>query len=304
MSLLDSIARRLIVVTGKGGVGKTSMAAALGKAYAAKGKSVLLAEVVSDEETPSQLVMALGTSIKPGIEPVYFEKNLSLVLLTPSEGHRLFLRDALPLKILADTAMKSQGLRRFLSAAPGFPEMGIMYRMLDLMKLKNGAGKQLYDVCIIDSPATGHALALAQLPGFLARLIPAGPIAKAAKEGLALLTDEKITGVVVVTLPEILPLTEANELAQAMKEKDLHVSATLINRLPVNIFSAQESAALEQSFSGSGGPFRGETEFRRIARAQAAANAHQLKTPVARFDETIGSVIPFLVKALSEGALS
>jgi arsenite/tail-anchored protein-transporting ATPase len=289
----------MLVVTGKGGVGKTTVAAALGRGYAALGKSVLLAEIVTDEASPSQLQLALNTRVKPSIEPSRIEHNLSLVLLSPTEGHRLFLRDALPLKILADTAMRSQGLRRFLSAAPAFPEMGILYRMLDLLKMKNSLGRPLYDVCIVDSPATGHALALAQLPGFLTRVIPGGPIAKAAREGLAILTDQKTTGVVVVTLPEILPLTEAAELAKGLQEKSLTVVATIINRLPENVFSEQEQRALEMAF-GSQENLKGETEYRRIMRAQQAAKQHQLKGPVTVLRESLSNVLEAMVGSLQE----
>lgn len=276
MSLLDLVQRRCVIVTGKGGVGKTTLAAALGRGFAARGKRVLVAEIVPHADTPSQLQEALGGP-KPAEEPVLAHENLWVTLLTPTMGHLRFLQDALPIKLLADTAMRSQGLRKFLAAAPGFSDMGVMYRMLDLLKRTRPGGEPLYDVCIIDSPATGHALALAQIPEFLTRVIPGGPIYRAAHEGVTTLTDPKITGCVVVTLPETLPVTEALELEKGLGRHKLPVSAIVVNRVPVDPFSSEERAALgalpREVF--------GARELRRIERAQAALELLREKHPQA-----------------------
>jgi len=275
MSLLELVERRCIIVTGKGGVGKTTLTAALGRGFAAQGKRVLLTEIVPNAETPSQLHEALGGP-HPSEEPTLVSENLWVTLLTPTMGHLRFLQDALPLKLLADTAMRSQGLKKFLSAAPGFSDMGVMYRMLDLCKRTRGDGALQWDVCIVDSPATGHALALAQIPEFLTRVIPGGPIFRAADEGVKFLTDPKLTACVVVTLPETLPVTEAMELEKGLGKHKLPVSAIVVNRVPRDPFSAEERAALGQVLPPS---VFGGRELQRIDRAKMAIELLRAKRP-------------------------
>lgn len=269
MSLARLAQRRLIIVTGKGGVGKTTLTAALARHYAAEGRRVLAAEIVPSADTPSQLALALGID-KPGEEPTRVAPNLFAALVTPTSGHHRFLVDTLPLKVLADTAMRSQPLKRFLSAAPGFSDMGVMYRMLDLMKRPNPAGGLAFEIVLLDSPATGHALALAQIPEFLLRVIPAGPIRRVAEEGLAVLTDPRTTGTVIVTLPELLPVTEALELHQGLTRHRLPVTAIVVNRLPRDPFSTEEHAALTAVLGGRSEPVLGSRELRRIERAGSA----------------------------------
>ena len=274
MSLLSLAQRRVVIVTGKGGVGKSTITAALGRAYAKAGKRTLIAEIVPDAETPSQLYEALGGP-KPTEEPDLVAERLWVTLLTPTVGHLRFLQDALPLKVLADTAMKSQGLRRFLSAAPGFSDMGVMYRMLDLLK-RTQAGAPQYEVCVIDSPATGHALALAQIPEFLTRVIPGGPIRRAAQQGVEILTDPNTTGCVIVTLPETLPVTEALELEKGLQKHHLPVSAIVVNRVPADPFAPDERAAL---MAAGGGEVFGLREVKRIDRARQALELLREKHP-------------------------
>jgi anion-transporting ArsA/GET3 family ATPase len=274
-SLLELVQRRCIIVTGKGGVGKTTLTAALGRAFAAQGKRVLLAEFVPHADTPSQIFEALGGT-RPTEDPQLTSDNLWVTLLTPTMGHLRFLQDALPIKLLADTAMRSQGLKKFLSAAPGFSDMGVMYRMLDLCKRKHPNGGMMFDVCIVDSPATGHALALAQIPEFLTRVIPGGPIFRAAQEGVTFLTDPALTGCVIVTLPETLPVTEALELEKGLFKHKLPVSAIVVNRVPHDPFTAEERSALTKALPKD---VFGAREMQRIERARTALELLREKHP-------------------------
>jgi anion-transporting ArsA/GET3 family ATPase len=262
MALTQLLERKLVIVTGKGGVGKTTVTAALARAVAAAGKRVLCAEIVAHPDSPSQLRDALGGPV-PTEEPVRVAPNIDVVLLTPTMGHRRFLQDTLPLKVLADAAMRSAGLKRFLSAAPGFSDMGVMYRALDLMK------KPQWDLMLLDSPATGHALALAQIPEFLLRVIPSGPIGRVAADGLKILQDPQQTAALVVTLPETLPVTEALELANGLGKHKVPVNGLIVNRVPADPFSADERAALNKVMNNGNGVLGGR-ELKRIERSDAA----------------------------------
>lgn len=259
---------RAVLVTGKGGVGKTTVTASLARFAASRGKRVLCAEMAGDPAASSALADALGVD-HLDVEPVTVAENMKAVLLAPHLGHTKFLRDVLPMKLLADAAMRSAAIRRFLAAAPTFPEMGVLYRLLDLVRTKRRDGSDEHEMIIVDLPATGHALALAQIPASLLRVIPSGPIAAAVREGLDLLTDKQRTGAIVVTLPETLPVSEALELARGITQHDIPLAQVIVNRVPFDPFSDEERDAVRAMLAGRG-PTLGERTMERIERARVS----------------------------------
>jgi arsenite/tail-anchored protein-transporting ATPase len=271
---------RVVLITGKGGVGKTTVAASLARYVAAQGKRVLCAEIASDADVASPLADAVGAE-RLTESPVDIAPNLRAVLLTPTLGHQKFLRDVLPMNILADAAMRSAAIRRFLTAAPTFPELGVLYRLLDLVRAKRRDGEFEHEMIIVDLPATGHALALAQIPSSLLKIIPTGPIAAAVREGLELLTDATRTGTVVVTLPETLPVSEALELIKGLREHQVPLSQVFVNRVPYDPFTDDERVLVRDLLAGKP-PMLGERTMERIDRARVAMArlAHNVQVPI------------------------
>jgi anion-transporting ArsA/GET3 family ATPase len=259
---------RTVLVTGKGGVGKTTVSAALARHAAAQGRRVLCAEMAGDPAASSALADALGVE-HLDVEPVTVAPNLKGVLLAPHLGHTRFLRDVLPMRLLADAAMRSAAIRRFLAAAPTFPEMGVLYRLLELVRKRHRDGGDEHELVIVDLPATGHALALAQIPASLLRVIPTGPVAAAVREGLELLMDRRRTGALVVTLPETLPVSEALELMAGMEAHAVPLSHVVANRVPFNPFTDAELEEARGLLSGRG-PTLGARSIDRIDRARSA----------------------------------
>ncbi len=255
-------------MTGKGGVGKTTVAASVARFAAQQGKRVLVSEIANEDATTSALADVLGIE-KLHDQPVEIAPNLKVVALAPALGHQRFLRDVLPMNFLADAAMKAGAIRRFFSAAPTFPEMGVLYRLLDLVRLKRKDGELEHEMIIVDLPATGHALALAQIPASLLRVIPTGPIAAAVREGLELLTDPARTGAVVVTLPETLPVSEAIELVAGIHEHQIPLAHVFVNRVPFDPFSEEEREAIRRILDTTP-PTLGERTLERIDRARGA----------------------------------
>ena len=180
-------------------------------------------------------------------------------------------------------------------------EMGILYRILDLLRQTRKDGTFEHEAMVIDLPATGHALALAELPRALLRLIPGGPIGTALREGLSLLSDPQRTGAAVVTLPETLPVSEAIELCAGLSRSEVPVAAIILNRSPVDLFTPPERAALAKLLEGRG-PVLGARSLARIDRGKAAIERLQreLPHPLMAIDE--GGNVPVEVPARSTSA--
>jgi anion-transporting ArsA/GET3 family ATPase len=155
-------------------VGKTTVAASLARFAAAQGKRVLVSEIATEGATTSPLADALGID-RFSEQPQEIAPNLKMTLLAPNLGHQRFLRDVLPMNILADAAMRSAAIRRFLAAAPTFPEMGVLYRLLDLVRAKRKDGSFEHEMIIVDLPATGHGGARAPDPAGRRRRGTTGP---------------------------------------------------------------------------------------------------------------------------------
>ena len=259
--------RQLVLVTGKGGVGKTTVAAGLARAAQRAGRKVLLGEVTPDAKEKSTLLELFGKPKPKGESPVFLDKGLDGVRVTPSAGHRLIMRAALKVGMVADAAMRSAALNRFLMAAPAFPEIGTLYQLVHLLR------ENRWDHIILDLPATGHALGLASLPRTVLRVIPVGMIGEAIREGLDVMTNPTQGGAVVVTLPEDMPVTEAQELAAGLGKLSVPIRAMVLNQMPADLFSENELKAIHSHLAerAETGPLLlGSREFRRLQRALAA----------------------------------
>lgn len=269
-----------MLVTGKGGVGKTTVAASLARFAAARGKRALVCEMAGEPGAASALGDALGLDALDD-QPVHVAENLRALVLSPTLGHQRFLRDVLPIRLLADAAMRSAAIRRFLLAAPTFPEMGVLYRLLDLVRATRRDGTFEHEMIIVDLPATGHALALAQIPASLLRVIPTGPIAAAVREGLEFLMDPQRTGSVVVTLPETLPVSEAIELVRGIEQHQIPLAQVFVNRVPFDPFTEEEHDAVRTILDDQP-PTLGERTLERIDRARVslARLAREVRVPI------------------------
>ncbi|HSO34221.1 MAG TPA: hypothetical protein VLT33_16915, partial [Labilithrix sp.] len=152
---------------------------------------------------------------------------------------------------------------------------------LDFVRAKRRDGSDEHEMIIVDLPATGHALALAQIPASLLRVIPTGPIAAAVREGLDLLTDTARTGAVVVTLPETLPVSEALELCKGIQLHDIPLAHVFVNRVPFDPFTDLEREAVRALLHGRA-PTLGERTMERIDRARVslARLQREVKVPI------------------------
>ncbi|HEV8246577.1 MAG TPA: ArsA family ATPase [Polyangiaceae bacterium] len=250
---------RFLFVTGKGGVGKTTVCAALAQRFASRGKRVLLA-VTGAEQRFSQLLG--GPAIAENIGEL--RPGLSAVLLKPEVAFREYGQMVLKSRRLADALFDNKYVQGFFRGAPGLKEWALLGKAW-YHAIERQDGKPRFDVVLFDAPATGHALDMLRVPKVIVDVSPPGVLRHDAQRAWAFFRDPRACGVVVVTLPEELPTNETLELATALRgELSLPIAALLVNGLVEPLFDAPGRAALEQS---------GENPSARSAAEQAIASA-------------------------------
>jgi arsenite/tail-anchored protein-transporting ATPase len=241
---LDSVfKKRIVLITGKGGVGRSLVTAALAHTAKRRGVRSLVCEIGDDPEDYSPLARYFGRDRLPkACEDL--EPDIRGVVLLARTGQELFLRTALHSSTLARAALGSDALRRLLSAGPSFREMGVFFQLLSYLRQERSKGEPEHPLILVDMPATGHTLSLTGLPDLLLKLMPRGPIATALRDGQSYLNDPERAAAWVVTLPETLPVSEALELLDGLTRTSMPVGGVIMNRIPIDPFTSPERAAL------------------------------------------------------------
>lgn len=232
--------RRLVLVTGKGGVGKTTVAAALSLVGARKGKRVLLCEVYG----PSAVAPLLGggpTSHRPRPLP----SGIHLAVLSPEEGLRAYLAERIRVPGVVDLALKNPVVARFFRATPAVPEMSVLYAIAQLLEEEEN-GRPRWDQVVVDLPASGHAMALLGAPFTGKRVFVAGPLHHLCVSLERMLTDPTRAAVAVVTLPEELPVNEALDLVARLEHLGLPVETVLANAVAPEPFDQTEQELIDR----------------------------------------------------------
>jgi len=267
---LPLASQRLIVVTGKGGVGKTTVTAALAHAVAASGRRVLAVEVGR-----GPLGALLGAP-RLGTEPVHVTGRLAAASLEPEALLGDFVEGVLRFRILARRLLESTAFQVLAAAAPGLGEFLVLHRLLGWIEARR-RGRALYDLIVVDAPASGHSLPLLAAPRTLGALARLGPVAELLAGVQRLIADPDATLVCVVTTPEELAVRETVELHRELGgHLGLAVAPPIVNALPPRRFTAGDGAALDR-LEAAGGPHpylaaaRFQLERRRQADAQLAA---------------------------------
>jgi anion-transporting ArsA/GET3 family ATPase len=250
--LLDSLlARRLVVLTGKGGVGKSVVGASLALAARGRGKRVLLVEVAA----PLEAARRLGGPASRGREsealPGVFTLNLD-----PQAVMDEYVRHMVKLELVARRVLASPIYHRFFAAAPGLKELMVLGKIMMLEEARKRLSREpLWDTIIVDAPATGHGLAYLKVPLAASLAVPVGPVGHNARRILTMLRDRERTALVVVAAPEEMAAVEAVELYQAAeREVGVEPQAVVLNACHERRFSdADEAEVLRLASSGATG---------------------------------------------------
>jgi len=241
-------------VTGKGGVGKTTVCAAQATALAAKGKRVLVCMCNAKERLSamlgSDLVGSEVKSVAPGIWAVNMDPEAAL-----AEYGMLALHSKTLFKLLFD----NKYVRTFFRAVPGMQEWTMLGKAWWHTTETRPDGSPRYDVVILDAPATGHGLDMLRVPKIILDVVPPGILRRDAERAWTLFQDPAQTAVVLVTLPEEMPTTETIELARALStELRLPIGKIVVNGVLPPLFSKHERAALEGVRVAEGAALDGE----------------------------------------------
>jgi len=184
MDLIAPLARRqLVVVTGKGGVGKTAVAAVLGRCLAARGRRVLVVEVDPRENLHQMLgVPPTGGEILRAADRLWVQN------LKPRQVLDAVVRERLKVELLVRRVLASPIYHHFSEGAPGLSELAILGHALRLLRGLDADAPEL-DTVILDAPATGHGIRLLASPLLVSEVIRNGPFADMARELAAFLAD-------------------------------------------------------------------------------------------------------------------
>ena len=236
--------KRLLYVTGKGGVGRTTVVAALGVAAAARGRRTLICEV-SDQDRVRD---AFGADAPAGGTPAgRLSERLSAISIDTGDALEDWLGRQLGSAALVRTLSRSQAFQYFVAAAPGARELITIGKVFDLVEGR-GEDAGAYDLVIVDAPASGHGIAMLETPATFGQIARVGTVRRQAEKIRALLADTDRTGYLAVTLPEETPVNETLEVEASLERAvGVRLDAVIVNALrapPLTRAEAGEIRAL------------------------------------------------------------
>ncbi|HUL79954.1 MAG TPA: ArsA family ATPase [Vicinamibacteria bacterium] len=241
--LLDALlSRRLVVLTGKGGVGKSVVGTAIALAARDRGKRVLLVEVAAPVEA-ARLLGGGRLPPSPGRErearPGLFTLNLD-----PAAVMDEYVRHVVKIELLARRILESPVYRRFFAAAPGLKELMVLGKVMVLEESRGRfSRKPAWDLIVLDAPATGHGLAFLKVPLAASAAVPVGPVGHNARRVLTLLRDPARTALVLVAVPEEMAVVEAVQFHElAAQELGMRPAAVVLNACHERRFTDEDEA--------------------------------------------------------------
>ena len=233
VGLLD---RRLLLVTGKGGVGKSSVAAAVALLSAQRGRRTLACEV----DAKGDLADFYETS-QPGFEPERVQRNLWSMSMDTEASLREYLHLQLRIPGVAGIRPLARAFDFVATAAPGVREI------LTVGKVGWEVRERHYDLVVVDAAATGHIVGQLTAPQAINDLVHVGQIREQTGWLADLLADRATTGLVVVTTPEEMPVNETIELVGRVRsETRIDVAAVVVNRVLPELFSGADEEVFER----------------------------------------------------------
>jgi anion-transporting ArsA/GET3 family ATPase len=274
----DLLTKPLLVVTGKGGVGKSTVAAALGMAAATRGLRTIVAEVSARDDV-SRAVSDADAPVDTFVERELAE-GLHHISIDPESALEEYVKDQLP-RGVSDLVASSRMFSYLVAATPGLRELLTVGKVWELAQPdRRTPGAHPYDLVILDAPATGHGVAVLTAPGTFADAARLGPVARQGGIIHGMLADPEQTGIVAVATAEEMPVNETLGLQRMLAaELGQRFAAVVVNGVLPARFGRAEVERV-----GAAAPAR----VARAVRTEAArARAHRAQ--VARLRRGVGA---------------
>jgi anion-transporting ArsA/GET3 family ATPase len=239
-SLLD---RRLLMFTGKGGVGKTTIVASLALEAARRGRRPLIVEL--GHRASMESVFAVDSI---GYVPREIGGGVAAMNLDFESALAEYFEEHIPVQRVARTVMRNKTLQKFFHAAPSVAEVATLNKLSALEAERDPSGRgPRWDPIFVDLDATGHAIMLLNLPSVMDGLIGDGPMRRLVDGFSKLLTDPRKTVLSLVTLPLELPAQETVELYERLtKHHDVELGALFVNQVPARPLSPKQAGMLDR----------------------------------------------------------
>jgi anion-transporting ArsA/GET3 family ATPase len=240
--MIGLLERRLLFVTGKGGVGKTTVAAALGLLASEQGLRTLVCEAEPKGD--------LGFAYECGPTPFHgrqVAKNLTAMSMDTEASLREYLHHVAKVPVMGRIGPVARAFDFVATAAPGIKEI------LTVGKVCYEVREGHYDLVIMDAAATGHVVGQLAAPTGINELVRVGLVRHQTEWMLDILRDPTQTGVVLVTTPEEMPVSEAIDLADRLAaETPVHLACLVANRVLPELFGTAEEAAFDRLAAAAG----------------------------------------------------
>jgi anion-transporting ArsA/GET3 family ATPase len=223
---LSLLGRRIIVVTGKGGVGKSTVCAALGLHLASLGRHVLIAETAGCTRMP--VLFGLASQGYSAMELVPGLHTLSITGEAAIEDHVV---QQIRFKRLYEAVFRNRVMGPFLDAVPGLHDLVQLGKVMDEERATRPDGRLRWDHILVDAPSTGHGLTMLASPANMMELTRSGPLHDGAQQVKRVIHDPETTGILLVCLPEAMPVQETLELHARLGPLTAQARALVLNEV-------------------------------------------------------------------------